>query len=190
MKASELLGRRAVVREGGQEAGKVKDLVIDPSGRQVLGLVLVEGLMRKTMVAPWSGVQTIGPDSVILSPAHSVVRPEQAPEIKAVLDSKLKTKGRKLQTTDGKELGEIEDLQFDEKTGAVLGYEISGGLFSGRQFLPTPLVMEIGADVVFVAPEVEATLQKGKELQTPKAKPAAGTQAEVNVEAKEAGQPK
>ncbi len=165
MKASELLGRAAVVREGGQKAGKVKDLVIDPSGRQVLGLVLVEGAFKKTMVAVWSGVQTIGPDSVVFNPADSVVSPVQAPDIKSVLDGKLKVKGHKLQTTAGKELGQINDLQFDEQTGAVLGYEISGGLFSGRHFLPTPQVMEFGEDIVFVAPEIEATIQKGKAAQ-------------------------
>lgn len=166
MKASELLGRAAVVREGGQKAGKVKDLVIDPSGRQILGVVLREGALRRTMVAPWSGVQTIGPDAVVFNPADSVVRPVQAPEIQQVLDSRLKMKGHKLQTTAGKELGEIDDVQFDEETGAVLGYELSGGLFSGHHFLPTPLVMEIGQDIVFVGPEVEATLQKGKAPET------------------------
>ena len=168
MKASELLGRPAVIREGGQKAGKVKDLVIDPSGRQVLGFVLVEGILRKTMVAAWAGVQTIGPDNVVFDPADSVVRPVQAPEIKSVLDSGLKLKGRKLQTTAGKDLGEINDLDFDKKTGAVLGYEISGGIFSGHHFMPTPQVMEIGEDIVFVAPEIEATIYRGKGPQESK----------------------
>lgn len=170
MKASELLGRAAVIREGGQKAGKVKDLVIDPSGRQVLGFVLVESILRKTMVGLWSGMQTIGPDNVVFDPADSVVRPSQAPEIKQVLDSGLKMRGRKLQTTAGKDLGEIDDVQFDEATGAVLGYELSGRLFSGHRFLPTPLVMEIGQDIVFVAPEAEGTLQKGKAPRTEPAK--------------------
>ena len=58
----------------------------------------------------------------------SVVKAADAPEIKSVLDSKLRLKGRKLQTTAGKDLGEIDDLQFDERSGAVLGYELSGGL--------------------------------------------------------------
>jgi uncharacterized protein YrrD len=162
MKASEILGRAAVVREGGQKTGKVKDLVIDPSGRQVLGFVLVEGIFQKTMVAPWAGLQTIGPDNVIFSAESNVVKASAAPAIKSVLDTKLRLRGRKLQTTAGKDLGEIDDLQFDERSGAVLGYQLSGGLFSGHQFLPTPPTMEFGEDVVFVAPEIEATIQKGK----------------------------
>jgi uncharacterized protein YrrD len=166
MKASEILGRAAVIREGGQKAGKVKDVVIDPTGRQVLGFVVAEGVLKRTKVAPWAGLQTVGPDNLVFSGPGSVVKPTEAPDIKGVLDSKLKLKGRKLQTTAGKDLGEIDDCQFDERSGAVLGYELSGGLFSGHQFLPTPMAMEIGKDIVFVAPEIEATIQKGKGPQS------------------------
>jgi uncharacterized protein YrrD len=162
IKASEILGRPAVVREGGQKSGKVKDLVIDPSGRQVLGFVVAESVFRKTKVAAWAGLQTIGEDNVVFNTSDSVVKAVDAPDIKSVLDSKLKFKGRKLQTTAGKDLGEIDDVQFDEGTGMVLGYELSGGIFSGHHFLPTPAGMEVGKDIVFVAPEVEATIQKGK----------------------------
>jgi len=165
MKASEILGRAAVIREGGQKTGKIKDLVVDPTGRQVLGFVLVEGGFKKTLVARWAGLQTIGLDNVIFNATSDVVKAAGAPEIKAVLDGKLRFKNRKLQTTGGRDLGEIEDLQFDERTGAVLGYELSGGIFSGRHFLPTPPTMEVGKDVVFVAPEIEATIQKGKAPQ-------------------------
>jgi uncharacterized protein YrrD len=166
MKASEVLGRAVVIREGGQKSGKVKDLVVDPTGHQVLGFVLAEGVLKKTQVARWAGLQTIGEDNVIFNATTDVVKLNAAPEMKAVLDSKLKFKNRKLQTTSGKDLGQIEDLQFDERTGAVLGYELSGGIFSGHHFLPTPPAMEVGKDIVFVAPEVEATIQKGKAPQS------------------------
>ena len=51
MKAGEILGRAAVIREGGQKAGKIKDLVVDPTGKQVLGFVVAEGVFKKTKVA-------------------------------------------------------------------------------------------------------------------------------------------
>ena len=163
-KASEVIGRPVVVREGGTEAGKIKDLVVDPSGRQVLGFVISEGLFKGAKVAPWAGVQAIGPDSVILSAAASIVKSAEAPDIQAVLDKNLSIRGVKLQTTAGKELGKIEDFQFDEQTGAVLGYELSGGIlsdaFGGRSFLPTPMTIELGTELAFVGPEAEATLKK------------------------------
>jgi uncharacterized protein YrrD len=166
MKASEIVGRAAVVREGGQKAGKVKDVIVDLTGRQVLGFVIAERPFRQAKVALWEGLQTIGPDNVIFEAATSVVKADEVPEVKAELASKVKLKGRKLQTTAGKDLGEIEDVQFDDSTGAVVGYELSSGLFSGHHFLPTPPAMEIGRDIVFVAPEIEATIQKGKGPRT------------------------
>jgi uncharacterized protein YrrD len=163
-KASEVIGRPVIVREGGQEIGKIKDLVVDQSGKQVLGFVVSEGLLSSTKVAPWSGLQAIGPDSVILSSAGSVVKAAGAPEIKSALDRGTNVRGLRLQTTEGKELGKIEDFQFDEHTGAVEGYELWGGIvsdtFGGRSFLPTPMSIELGKDVAFIGPEAEATIEQ------------------------------
>jgi uncharacterized protein YrrD len=162
--ASEIVGRNVVVRQGGKAAGKVRDLVVDQSGRQVLGLVVAEGRFRATRVAPWAGIQAIGPDSVILAADESIVKAADAPNIQAVLEKNLHIRGLKLQTTAGKHLGKIEDLRIDQQTGAVLGYELSGGMisdaFGGRSFLPTPVTLELGTDLAFISPEVEATIQK------------------------------
>ncbi len=164
-KASEIVGRDVVVREGGKAAGKIKDLVVDPSGRQVLAFLISEGAFKSSRVAPWAGVQAIGPDSVILATEGSIVKADEAPDIKSVLDKNLTVHGVRLQTTAGKDLGKIEDFRFDEHTGAVEGYELSGGVisdaFGGRTFLPTPMTIELGTDLAFVGPEAEATLQKG-----------------------------
>src|SRR5664279_2398578 len=86
MKASEVVGRTVVTREGGQELGKVKDIVVDEPGQKILGLVVSEGLLTGARVAPWSALQAIGPDSVILSTKESVVKPSEVPEIQRVLD--------------------------------------------------------------------------------------------------------
>ena len=162
MNASDVVGRRITVREGGQEIGKVKDLAIDPSGREVLGIVLSDALFSGTRVALWKAVQAVGPDSVVLDKAGSVVKAKSVPTIKAALAKKTRVKGLKLLTNKGKELGKITDTVFDEATGEILGYELSSSLFAdafdGTPFMPTPSWMEFGEDVAFVAPEVEATI--------------------------------
>ena len=117
MKASEVVGRTAVVREGGQELGKIKDLIVDAPGKQVLGLLVSEGLLKAARVAQWSSIQAIGPDSVIFSTPESVVKASEIPEIQKVLDDKKSIRGLRLQTTEGKDLGKVEDFEFDEKTG-------------------------------------------------------------------------
>jgi uncharacterized protein YrrD len=152
VKASDIVGRPVIVREGGREAGRVKDVVVDQPGKRVLGFVISEGFLRRTKVAPWPGLLAIGPDSVILSGAGSVVAAGEALDIKAVLDGGTNIRGLRLQTTGGKDLGKVE------------GYELSGGMLSdtigGRAFLPTPLSIELGKDVALVAPEVEGTIKQ------------------------------
>jgi uncharacterized protein YrrD len=185
LKASDVIGRQITVREGGQEIGKIKDLVIDPAGREVIGIVLSDGMFGGSRVASWKAVQAFGPDSVVIDIPGSVVKAAAAPEIKAVLDKKTSIKGLKLLTTKGKELGKITDFSFDETTGDVSGYELSSGLFTdtidGTPFLPTPQWIELGKDVAFVGPEAEATIMpsaggiKGvfKHEDTPAGMPAA-----------------
>ena len=164
VKAGELIGRSVIAREGGRQIGKIKDIVVDQSGRQVIGFVISEGVLKGAKVAAWASLQAIGPDSVVLNAASSVVKAAQAPEIKGVLDKELSIRGLRLHTTEGKDLGKVEDFQFDEHTGAVQGYELSGGVFAdafeGRPFLPTPAAIEMGKDVAFVGPEAEATMQQ------------------------------
>ena len=160
--ASEVVGRQIAVRDGGQIAGKIKDLVVDSTGRQVIGIVLSDGVFSASRVVPWKAIQAFGPDSVLIDSAGSVAKADEIPEIKAVLDTKTKIKGLKLLTTAGKDLGKITDFEFDETTGSVSGFELSGGLFSsafeGNPFVPTPASIELGKDVAFVAPEVEASI--------------------------------
>lgn len=164
IKASEVMGRPVIVREGGREAGRIKDVVVDQPGKRVLGFVIAEGFLRSTKVAPWAGLLAIGPDSLILSAAGSVVAAGDVPDIKVVLDGGTNIRGLRLQTTGGKDLGKVEDLQFNELTGEVEGYELSGGMLSdtigGRTFLPTPPSIELGKDVALVAPEVESTIKQ------------------------------
>ncbi len=163
LKASEVIGRQIIVREGGPDIGRIKDLVVDSTGREVIGIVLSDALLSSSRVASWRAVQAFGPDSVVIDAARSVVKASAEPDIKAVLDQKTRIKGLKLVTTKGKELGKIVDVVFDETTGDVTGYELSSGLFSdtfdGTPFLPTPKWIEFGKDVAFVAPEMEQTIK-------------------------------
>jgi len=155
-----VIGRSVVAREGGETIGKVKDLIVDTAGRQVLGFIVSESLFKGAKVVPWAGVQAIGPDAVVVSSAASIVQADDVPAIKAVLDKDLSIHGLRLQTTAGKELGKIDDVQFDEHTGAVLGYELAGGVFGRNSFMPTPLSLELGKDLAFVGAEAEATIGK------------------------------
>jgi len=164
IKAGDVVGRTVTVREGGQMAGKVKDLVVDKSGGRVLGFIIGQGPFKGTKVAPYGELQALGPDSLVMSTEQSIIKASDAIDIKTALAEDTKIRGLKLQTTDGKRLGTVEDFFFDESSGQIEGFEISGGVFSdtfgGRSFMPAQASLELGEHVAFVDPEAEMTIRQ------------------------------
>ena len=163
LKGSELIHRLVVTRDGGEEVGKVQDLVVDQKGSQVLGLLVDEkGWFSGAQVVRWPAVLSIGEDVLIIDSKTSVVKASEVPDMKDVFDRGNVFAGVTVRTTDGRDLGKFEAFYFDEKSGRVLGYELSGGIGRKKRshsFLPTPGSFEAGKDVAFVAPEAADTLK-------------------------------
>jgi uncharacterized protein YrrD len=157
-KGSDLIGKLIVAYETGERIERVEDLIFDQSGNRVLGFVVDEGgWARKARVLPLREVQSIGVDAIVVPSKRSIVSVDQVPEMKEVLQRNKALRKTKLMTTDGREIGTLEDLYFDDKTGAIEGYEVSGGLFaekdSGRGFIPAPETLRVGENIAFVPPE-------------------------------------
>jgi uncharacterized protein YrrD len=91
-----------------------------------------------------------------------VVKASEVPDMKDVFDRGNVLAGVHIRTTDGRDLGKFEAFYIDEKTGRIVGYELSGGVGRkrrARSFLPTPGSFEAGKDVAFVSLEAADTLQ-------------------------------
>jgi uncharacterized protein YrrD len=101
---------------------------------------------------------------VIIPAANVIVKAEEVPEINNILHINNVIKGTKIMTTDGRDLGSMADLFFNEETGVIEGYEVTGGFFadavSGRSFVPAPQTIKIGKDVAFVPPETAALMEE------------------------------
>jgi uncharacterized protein YrrD len=167
LKGSELIHRLLITRDAGEQVGKVKDLVVDQKGSRVLGVLVDEkGWFSGAHVVRWPTVLDVGEDTLVIDSKTSVVKASEVPEMKDVFDRGNVLAGVRIRTTEGLDLGKFEAFYFDEKSGRILGYELSGG--SGRKrrsrsFLPTPASFEAGKDVAFVSPETADTLQDLKE---------------------------
>jgi uncharacterized protein YrrD len=163
LKGSELIHRVLITRDGGEQVGKVQDLIIDQRGSQVLGLLVDEqGWFSDAHVVRWPAVLSVGEDALVIDSKTSVVKASEIPDMKAEFDRGDMLAGVRFRTTEGRDLGRFEAFYLDEKSGRILGYELSGG--SGRKrrshsFLPTPTSLEAGKDVAFVPPEAADTVQ-------------------------------
>jgi uncharacterized protein YrrD len=158
-KGNNIIGRPVFAYDTGKKLdNRIADLIFDQDSNQLLGFLIDEkGWFRDAQVLPLENIHAIGPDAVIVPSAAAILRAKDSTPMQAVLAHGLVLKGSRIMTTEGQGLGTMVDLYFDEQTGAIEGYETSGGLFadaySGRSFIPAPRTLSIGEDAVFVPPE-------------------------------------
>ena len=154
-KGSDVIGKPIVSHNNGEILDKIKDIVFDSQTSKVSGFVVAEGgVFTYTRVLPFEQVKTIGNDAVIVESASAITR---ADEVVEQAKTKNVAKGTKIMSEDGRSLGQISDIYFDEVGGSIVGYEISGGVFQdaykGKAYLSTPREFRIGEDVAFISNE-------------------------------------
>jgi uncharacterized protein YrrD len=165
LKGRDILDKPIVSYDTGERFDKVKDLIFDQDNNQLLGLLIEESkLFRSAKVILLKDVKAIGPDAVIVPSKDSVVSSSEITVIEQILKRNNILKGTRIMTTDGRNLGSMIDLYFDEHNGSVEGYEVSGGLFadaySGRSFVPAIQTLKIGEDVAFVPSQTADYMQE------------------------------
>lgn len=164
-KGSDLIGKPIIAFDSGERLDNIQDLLFDQNSNQLLGFLVDEGGWFSTArVLPLENVQSIGQDAIIVPSKNTIVNATQVPAINRILERNNVLKGTRIMTTDGRDLGTMADLYFNERTGQVEGYEASGGVFAdaytGRSFVPAPDTIKIGEDVAFVPPETATSMEE------------------------------
>lgn len=164
-KGSDIIGKSITAFDSGKRVARVQDLIFDQDTNELLGVLVEEaGLFRSAKVIPLGAISAFGTDTLIISSKEDIISAKHDDRIHRVLDRNLILKGTRIVTTDGRYLGSVVDLFFDEQTGAIEGYETSGGIFadaySGRSFIPAPHTIRIGEDATFVPPETADLMEE------------------------------
>jgi uncharacterized protein YrrD len=164
-KGRDIIGKPVVSYDTGEKFDRVQDLIFDQNSNRLLGFLLDEaGWFKDARVLPFAEIQAIGADAAIVSSKNVVVRGSDIQPIATILEHNTILKGTRIMTTDGRDLGTLIDLYFDERTGVIEGYESSGGLFadvySGRSFVPAPQTLKIGKDVAFVPSQTAQLMEE------------------------------
>jgi uncharacterized protein YrrD len=164
LKGKSIIGKEILSLAEGVKLDKVNDVVVDPEGRRLVALVVSEGgFMSSSRVVPVGRVASFGKDAVVIESAEAIISASSDPELRELVEREDKILGKTVYTTSGDEQGSIADIYFQETTGEVVGYEISGGMLGdaakGRSYLATEEITAIGDDVIYVEPETAATLE-------------------------------
>ena len=170
-KAKNLIGLKAISQREGKDLGKVHDLLFSHDSRQLLGLLMHDrdlfGLSDATAIG-WSQVREIGTHAVMVPDADVVVKVHSDELMAEAYDNELTLTSKQLTTDKGETLGKISDLYFDEN-GHVVGYEVSGGLFSdafnGKRYLDAPSDITVGEKVILMPHRIVDDLNRQMEEQ-------------------------
>ena len=160
-----MIGKPVVAFDSGEKFNTIVDLIFDQQNNLLLGFLVDEGgWFSNALVLPLSKIQAIGNDAVIVPSRDVISSASEVPEIQNILEKDNVLKGTKIMTVDGRDLGTMTDLYFDDKTGVIEGYEVSGGIFadaySGRSFVPAPDTIKIGEDIAFVPSETADLMEE------------------------------
>jgi uncharacterized protein YrrD len=156
----ELIGMPIYSLDRGEEIGEVENVIFDPDQRKVIGFVLQEGgLFRSLQAIPFERIQSIGPDAILLKRDAPLETSSEWVDPKQVKEG-FNLSGRRVISDRGHEIGTLYDLDIDERTGAVTGIEIRRGLFQdtaeGKKRIDFEHIQQIGKDAIIIS---EAALE-------------------------------
>ncbi len=170
-KGSALMGKVIVTYDTGEQIGTVADLLFDLGNNQLLSVIISENEgLPSSPVVRLDHVQALGADAVIIASRAQVQPLDTMPESHLRLQRDLRRVPLLVFTTDGRALGTLVDVYVDEHTGAVQGYEVSGGAFAaesfGISFVPSSQDVRVGTSVVMVPAETATLMLEHVEEST------------------------
>ncbi|MDX2065927.1 MAG: PRC-barrel domain-containing protein [Fimbriimonadaceae bacterium] len=151
---AELKGRPVISLAEGERLGDIREVAIDPTARQIAGFVL-KGDGGDTYL-PWRNVKKIGPDAVMVDNRTMTERVENADPYESLAEL-----GKLPVISDaGAQLGHVENVTFDDVSGALQAFELkSGGVFgigAKSQSIAMADVVSVGTGAITVATAGEA----------------------------------
>lgn len=163
-KGKTVIGQDVFSLADGRRVHSVKDLVVSEDHDSIVALLVDEGgLLGTSTIVPIESVHRFGPDAVMIEASSAVIPASADERVTATLDRKVTLLGTPVVTTEGERVGQIGDMYFDEVSGEILGYEVSGGtlgdVMRGTSWLPLTAIEVIGPDAIIATPEAAGLLE-------------------------------
>jgi len=154
MKLREAYGRKVVSTDDAEAIGRVDAFIIDPRQRSVVGLRLAKVRGDRPFLS-WANLQGFGTDAITVGSADLLRLAADEAEERAA--SKALQPIEKLVLSEyGTALGKVEDVDFDETSGALVGFDLgdAGNVSSDR-------LLGIGSYAVVVEEAVQEAAPGG-----------------------------
>ena len=152
MRLREAYGRKVVSTDDAEAIGRLDAFVIDPEQRCIVGLRLAKVRGDRPFLS-WTDLQAFGTDALTV-PSAEVLRLATGEAEERAASKGFQPIGKLVLSELGTALGKVEDVDFDEGTGALLGFDLGAG---GTVASDRLLGLGSYAMVVQEAPEVAAS---------------------------------
>ncbi|MFV9510946.1 PRC-barrel domain-containing protein [Tepidibacillus sp. LV47] len=156
-KVLDVIGLPVLDTSSGKMIGSVKDVYFNDRGELMGIAVEAKGLFSKTAFLAFEHIGAIGDDAVTVGTKRFLSTLDPIDQYHGFYSGKSLFKGQPIITTNGHELGHIEDVYFMEEMGKIIGYELSDGLLSditeGRRVIQFPKKVIFGEDAMIVPKE-------------------------------------
>jgi len=153
-----LLDLPVVTVQEGRRLGTLAGVEINPAEARIVYLRLHLDGHRGPAFIPWSAVQSVGLDVVLIQSEAALLH-----EVPASLRDQLTPHvgDRPVLTENGDNLGKVTSYDVDEATGSIQGYRIGGFLAQLRSHtaaFPPSAIRTFGRDAIIVGNAVGAGL--------------------------------
>jgi uncharacterized protein YrrD len=137
---------------GGKKLGEVCDVSISSNG-SVVGLLVKNGaFIKKMRQIKIADVASFGSDGIMIKDQSALGHVEPEPEY--TFEHSQSLAGKQLLSSDGEQLGLLDDVYFSEELGTIVGYELTDGFFSdianGKRVIKSIGPPAIGKDAIIV----------------------------------------
>lgn len=169
-KYSDVLGLPAISAKNGMKLGTVKDVAFCKDNKGVIGFILEKDVHSlKGNVVLLRDVLSLGNDALIIDESNGLMEYRKFKKTPEMLEQ-MHLRGFKIYTHSGDDIGIVQDILFDYRTGKVEGVQVSDGLVQdllmGRNILPFLGKVEIGDMNILVDNEaVEEMMHTGGGLR-------------------------
>lgn len=133
---SQIVGLPVFSTVTGNKLAEVVDLVFLRDSKKIYALTVGNRLMSNSNIAiMFDDISGIGNDAIMVQDKSVITK-----LAKSILKDKIELNGISIYTQEGKGVGIVKDILFDETTGYIEGVELSDSLLSdiisGRNIMP------------------------------------------------------
>jgi uncharacterized protein YrrD len=150
----------------GKKCGKLYDMVVDFSAHSVLGIISEKEKDVPKALISIDSVINFGIDAVMIQAADQVESADSDKPLAQAVKERIKWLNLEVIKDNGEQVGELNNFVFDEKSGEISSYEISGGIFhkliEGSANLNKEGVVSIGPDCMVIKHDTEIVVKKTK----------------------------